>query len=124
MARPNRIKDYTFPTLNATVANSGSVLYADTVINGEIMQVEWNAWHTGSMALTFSGTGQEVWRRNAPSGAGVQIAYPMHFPEATTGSIASSAMYPFIANDILCLTLGSMASGAAVNTTNFKVKYV
>lgn len=109
MVRDIRIKELfisgTFDT--ATTTN----IFGDYVINGEIIQVDWAFNRTGSIALTVSGTGEEIFRRNAPSGAGVQVTQPRVFTESTTGSIAGAEHVPFIANDKLSLDVTGAASG-------------
>ena len=121
--RDNRVKEYRFPEQNITAANSGLFLYSDYAINGEIQQVESSFSQNGSLALTPSGlTNQEIWRRNASSGADTIIAYPAHFTESTTGSIANAQHVPFVINEELALTTGSLTSGTV--PLSVVIKYI
>jgi hypothetical protein len=117
MVRENRIKEVSF---SGTLTGDGTTTVYDVPsldpINGEILEVQYSFNRTGSIAITISGTGEEVFRRNLPSGAGVgvdnwQFGHPAVFTETTTGSIANAHHVPFVANGPLMLNIGSMASG-------------
>lgn len=110
MVRENRVKEYTFPqqTFSATTVDT---IYSDNPINGDILQVQLTNNATGSVSITLSGTGEEIFRRNAGSSTDGFISQPRVFTESTTGSIANAVHMPFIANDLLVLNIGSMASG-------------
>jgi hypothetical protein len=94
---------------------STTVFDSGAAINGEILQVEWRANRTGSLAVSVSGTGEEVWRRNAPSGTGTQFTRPALFTEHfTTGSIADAEHVPFIVNGPIVLDTTAVTSGTQV----------
>ena len=123
MVRENRIKEVRFTQQQLTAASSGLSVYTEHPINGEILQVEHKFNQNGSLAITPSGlSGQEIWRRNASSGTNFQVGYPAYFTESTTGSIANAEHRPFIVNDVLQLTTGSLVSGTAA-TLDVTVKY-
>lgn len=68
------------------------------------------------MFLTNGDTGEELWRRNATSGAVTSIARPYVFSQSTTGSIANAEHVPFVMNAPLFLNVGSALSGTTVFT--------
>ena len=114
-----------------TAATSGVAFYSDSVVNGQIVQVEQSSfWQNGSLSLTPSGTGsygvttaQEIWHKNASSGTASAIYYPAHFTESTTGSIAGAEHVQFYVDDVLKITTGSTASGTS-QTLGVIVKYI
>lgn len=122
MVRENRIKEYKFDdmTFSATTTNT---YYSDHPLNGELLSVEWSFNRAGSMSLALSGTGEEFFRRNAPSGvAGIQFAYPRTFTQSTTGSIAGADHTPFLMNSLVGLSLGSALSGTQALTCTLKYR--
>lgn len=123
MVRDNRIKEYKFTQQTfdaATVSSTDS----DHVINGQIHSVEWKQIGTaGSIALSISGTGEEIFRRNAGSGTAWQVAYPRVFGELTTGSIAGATQEQFGVNAPLVLAAGSFTSGTGF-ALDVTVKYI
>ena len=126
MVRDSRIK-----TLN--LADNGdwsgtNIFSAATVtevhsktINGEILAIEWKYNRTGSLALSISGTAEEFFRRNLPSGTGWQTTQPRVFGDSTTGSIAGADQFPFYVNSPIVLNAGSLASGT--QPLDITVKY-
>ena len=121
MVRDNRIKEYRFAAQTFSANGDDATVYSDYPLNGEILEVDWNFNRTGSVHLTFSGTGEEFFRRNAPSGASVQVAQPRKFSESTTGSIANASHVPFLANDKIVLNVLNAASGT--QTLDVSVRY-
>lgn len=108
--RDNRIKTYRFPTKAISGTFTGSIV-SDKGLNGEILDIFWNTNITGSTFLTNAETGEEIWRRNAPSGTSVQTATPRKFGELSTGSIAGANQTFYNVNDMLVLNIGSGISG-------------
>lgn len=121
--RDNRIKEYRFaPVLYNADSAGNSAVYTEYPLNGEILEVEHKFNQNGSVFVAVSGTGHEVWRRNASSGANWQMSFPRHFTESTTGSIAGAKHEPFVCNAPLYYNTGSIASGTAA-TLSIVVKY-
>ena len=110
MVREIRVKEYKYPTQSFSVATVDTI-YSTRPLNGDILQVQIGNNATGSVALSLSGTGEEVFRRNAGSSTGGFISQPRVFSQSTVGSIANAEHVPFIINDVLALNIGSMASG-------------
>lgn len=111
MAQVYQPKDYVFAGSPAGIALSGLdvtdenlSLFTDYSITGELLEVSWKFNRAGSLYLTESGTGRELFRRNAPSGAaGWQYAYPRVWgQDLIVGSVA--------------VALGSNASFSAAPT--------
>jgi hypothetical protein len=116
-----RIDNYEFGTVNGS---SGlSTFQTDTVINGNILKVDWKTNTTGSLALQISGTNMEIFRRNAPSGAAWQSTLPYLFAQNSIGSIAGAQMFPVPVNSPLILRLEGIPSGATLPTVAFSVYY-
>jgi hypothetical protein len=121
MVNSVRIDNYNFPTI---LGSSGtSAFQTDTVINGEILKVDFKTNTTGSLTLTVSGTAQEILRRNAPSGAAWQQAYPFVYGQISTGSITAATMYPVAVNNPLILNLVGVPSGATLPTLDCTIYY-
>ena len=112
MVRENRIKTFKFPSQTISATTTGS-LVSDN-LNGEILDVFWSFNRAGSIFLTIAETGEEVFRRNVPSGTNIQLAHPRHFGESTTGSIANANQFGFVTADKVVLNLAGMASGTQV----------
>lgn len=112
MARSNRIKEV---RLSKTMdgATTDTTVF-DSPVNGEILQVEWRANRTGSLAISVSGAGEEFFRRNAPSGTGTQFTVPTALQESTTGSVIDGLRVPFIANGPIVLDTTGIISGTQV----------
>ena len=121
MTRENRIKEFRFTSQTFNAAGDDLTLYSDYPLNGDILEVDWAFNRTGSIWLTMSGTGEEVFRRNAPSGTGIQVANPRKFTESTAGSIAGALAVPFIVNDKIVLNVLNAASGT--QTLDVNVRY-
>lgn len=121
MVRDNRIKEFIFSPQTYSANGADSTIYSDYPLNGEILEVDWAFNRTGSVFLTMSGTGEELFRRNAPSGPGVQITAPRKFSQSTTGSIAGASHTNFIVNDKIVLNVLNAASGT--QTLDVKVRY-
>ena len=124
MVRDIRIKEFRFTPQTFNTNGDDLTLYSDNPINGEILDVDWAFNRTGSIFLTISGTGEEFFRRNAPSGAGVQVGTPRKFNQITTGSTTIALgveLIPFIANDKIVLNVLNAASGA--QTLDLNVRY-
>ena len=122
MARENRVKEQMW-TLTFSGTTTGSFCYDPSgkeVINGEILEVDWTADGAGSYDLQFARTGEEFWRRNAPSGTGIQVARPWVFPQNSAGSVANSTMIPYVTNDVVWLNVGSALSGTSFSA---RVRY-
>lgn len=121
--RSNRIKEVKWE-LTVSGATSGSFApnVGSQVINGEVLEVNWQANRAGSIVLFGADTSEEFFRRNAPSGsAGFQVTRPATFTETTTGSIANAEHVPFVINDVPWLELTGYASGT--QTLDVNVKY-
>lgn len=126
MVRSIRVKELVYPgdfsgtgTFDATTTET---VFSNHPINGEILEVDWTFNRAGSMFLSFSGTGEEFWRRNAPSGASTNITRPYVFTEeVATGSIANAQHVPFVANDVIAFDVGSALSGTQALT--FTIRY-
>jgi len=114
MVRDNRIKTFKFPTQTFSSTTTGSVV-SDKGLNGEILDVFWDTGISGSVFLTNGETGEEFWRRNAPSGASISTASPRKFGESTTGSIAGAHQTNFNIADTLVLNIGSALSGTTAS---------
>ena len=110
MVRDSRIKEYTFSETFST-ADTVTTIYSDYALNGKILDVNVNFNNTGSVALSLSGIGLEIFRNNAPSGTNWSHSQPREFTQSTTGSIAGAEHVPFLVNGPLALNVGSMASG-------------
>ena len=80
-----------------------------------VMVIFWNSNITGSVFVTNAETGEEIWRRNAPSGTSIQTGTPRKFTESTTGSIGGAFHAPYNVNDMLVLNLGSALSGTTAS---------
>ena len=123
MVRENRIKEVRIDNKIFSATTTSAIAFDDnSSINGEILEVQWNFARAGSMWLTVSGNGQQVWRNNAPSGASNQWAVPARIETSATGSIAGPFQTtPFIANAPLILNVGSALSGTTA--LNMVVRY-
>lgn len=101
MVRENRIKDYTFQEAigNATTIEQHSAF----PLNGEILRVMSKANFTGSVILAESGTGMELCNYSVTSGTGLWTN--LNFSTGT-GS--------FCVNNVIGMTVGSLASGTDV----------
>jgi hypothetical protein len=111
MVRGNRTKEHVFNE-NISAANSGLAIYSRP-LNGLFEEVQYKFNQNGSLAIVESGTGRELWRKNASSGTNWQFSYPRVFGENTLGSIANAHQFEFSLNDPIVLTTGSLVSGAA-----------
>lgn len=123
MVRDSRIKEAQFSV--SAISGAGSVTSnSDVNINGEILEVDWSTNRTGSIFLTFGATGEEFFRRNAPSGTGVQVTRPVAFQHLTTGGFASagSPVTPFVTNDKVWLQYVGVASGASALSVNVRYR--
>jgi len=108
---------------NTITINSSSGA-GPNAINGELLQVEWKTQSVGSVFITRSGVGEEIFRRNAPSGASWQFAIPRKFGELTTGSVATSQMVTYAINEPLTISIAA-GSNVAIsgNRYDFRVLY-
>ena len=97
-------------TAAATITNYTNA----NVANGELLSVEWTASTIGSLYVQMSGTAIEVFRRNAPSGAGWQLGIPRAFGQLTTGSVTASSTVPFYFTEPLTVNL-AIGSNAVAN---------
>lgn len=112
MVRDNRVKEKLFDTQTLSAANPGLTVHmSKDGVNGEILEVKHNFDQNGSLSITISGTGEEIWRRNASSGAAWQTSRPRVFSESTTGSIANAEYIAFVTREPLILNSGSLVSG-------------
>ena len=99
--RDNWIKDFTF---QSTAGNATTITqYSDHVLNGELLRVNAFANFTGSVILKESGTGLQFCNYSVTSGTNTWNG--LNF-STTTGS--------YCTNNVLALTVGSLASGTAV----------
>ena len=121
MVRDNRVKEFIFTSQTFDTNGDDATVYSDYPLNGDILEVDWAFNRTGSVWLTISGTGEEFFRRNAPSGTGIQVGAPRKFSESTTGSIANASHIPFVCNDKVVLNVLNAASGT--QTLDVKVRY-
>lgn len=80
-------------------------------IAGQILTVDWLTNTVGSLFITTSGTGFEIWRRNAPSGTSYQHSNPGEFNQITTGSIAGAFLTQFVTNEPLILNVAGAVNG-------------
>jgi len=116
MVRDLRIKEFIFPTQNVSAASAGLSAVTSHTINGEILEVRSSLNQLGSLTLAASGlSNREIWRLNASSGTNPIVSYPGHFNQVAAGSIAGASIVPFVVNDTLILSTGSLASGTAAN---------
>lgn len=129
MSQEFNIKDVRFTTITMSggVTPSGLVTaYSDRAIQGRILDVEWTANCIGSVALQFSGTNIEFFRRNAPSGAGWQMTEPRVLTQGTAGSTAAMWSDNFYINEPIFLRY-DIGSNAVGNTSGLgftvNVKY-
>lgn len=122
MPRDNRIKTLKFQaTISATTTGvlTFDSNFSNKVINGEILEVNWSHNNTGSLFLTVSGTGEEVFRRNAPSGTGVQVTRPRAVLHDKDGAVAvGSPWTPYVVHDMILVNAAGMASGTQPLTVN------
>ena len=121
MVREDIIREYIFPEQTFDAATVDTI-FSDRPIVGEILQVIMSNNAVGSVYLTVSGTGEEIFRRNTASGPNITISQPRVLTQATTGSIANAQYEPFVATQPLVLNVGSMASGTS-HALNVTVKY-
>jgi len=125
MVRSSRIKEVKW-SLAISGATTGSFTNDGNIgnkegINGEILEVNW-ASATGSIFVTLGDTEEEIFRRNASSGTGIQVTRPFVLPEDTLGTLHdSSGAVPFVANTPLWLQVEGYTSGTA--TLDVNVKY-
>lgn len=126
MVRENRIKNFSFS--EAISATSTETFTGSYPINGEVLEVSYSYGSqgaAGSMFLTESGTGRELWKDLVASGAGVQYAYPRVYSQFTTGSqsVANGArLIPQLVNAPLILNTGSVLSGTTAVTVDIKYR--
>ena len=122
MVRDSRIKDTIFSqTINAA-ATTGSAV-TDEVVNGEILEVDWAFNRTGSIFITNARTGEEYFRRNAPSGTGTQVTRPATFTQdGTTGSIANARHVSYVNREPLVLNFAGAASGTQALTVHVRYR--
>ena len=107
MVRDTRIKEVLFEeAISATTTNSFDIKN----VNGRIIDVFWKFNRTGSIALVTD-QGEEFFRRNAPSGAGTQLAHPRYFGESTLGSVAGADQFEFSGRDRIVLNVTGVTSG-------------
>ena len=118
------IAEHKFPTQQIAAASAGITLITESNIKGELLEVVSSFNGAGSLALATSGLpNRDIWRRNASSGANPIVSYPSHLYEDVGGSGAGfGTPTPFIMNDRLILTTGSLASGTAA-TLDITVRY-
>lgn len=120
MVRDNRIKEKRF-SVTADSATTETIFTPDSV-NGEILDVQWAFNRAGSIALSFSGTGIEFFRRNVPSGAGWQTTPPRQLTQSVTGSVIDAEVNAnFNAHEPLALDVTGLASGTQI--LNLNVRY-
>jgi len=120
MVRSVRIKEVRFAAQTPTSGTSAT-FYSDHAVNGEILKVEVQTNSTGSVWIGASGTGEEVWRNNAPSGTALGVSHPFVYgndPTDVTGS--PSAVFSPVMQDVL-FWAGSGFEGGSV--THLVVKY-
>jgi len=103
-----------------------TTVYSEAV-NGQLLDVQWSANVLGSLSLKLSGTNIEVWRRNAPSGTGYQMAKPRMLGQTITASGAGGVLEPFYVNDKIAFVfdVGSNTSANISGTTytlNFRYR--
>ena len=118
----NEVKEYRFASQTFNANGDDATVHTTTPINGNILAVEWSFDRTGSVYITMSGTGQEVFRRNTPSGTGWQCSFPRKLEESTTGSVIDARLDKFPVNEPLILNVNNAASGTI--TLDVVVKYI
>jgi len=121
--RSNRIKEVRW-SLAVSGATTGSFAPSDVgsqTINGEILEVNW-ASETGSIFVTLADTEEEVFRRNASSGTGIQVTRPYVLMESTTGSVIDATLVPFVVNTPVWLQLAGVVSGTSTLDVNLKYR--
>lgn len=121
MVYGERIKEYRFPTVTFSAGQdtSTNTVYTEHSINGEILEIDWKTNTAGSIYVTLSGTGYEVFRRNAPSGAGWQQTFPRTFTQASTGSIAGAFHAPWVANEPLTVNCATASGQTALSGNSY-----
>lgn len=77
MLRENRIKEYIFSVTTPASGSNLSAIYSEFPLNGELLKVEWKTNTTGSIWMAISGTGEEFFRNNTPSGTAFSVVYPI-----------------------------------------------
>lgn len=127
--KDNRIQEYRFATVTSSgpPGAAGVTTYtfqSDSSLNGEVLSVDWKATTIGSLYIVMSGTGVEIFRRNAPSGTNWQHANPTEFGQITTGSVTAATMRSFVLNEPIILKLDA-GSNTAISGLNYGavVKY-
>lgn len=110
------INQYNFSTALAAGQNT---VYTDHSIAGEILSVDWSTNTTGSMFIVTSGTNQLIFSNIAPSGTVWQHRPVGEFVNVATGSIATTFMRGYVANEPLVLAV----SGANSSTASVIVRY-
>lgn len=125
MTSPYRIKTVNFASATPVSGTNSAAVYSTEVINGEILKVEWNTNTTGSLLIGVSGTNEELFRINAPSGAAavINVAYPYvvgvtNINAAGTGSPTN--YFSRIVNEPIFWTGTGMDGGSIVHLA---VKY-
>lgn len=97
-------------------------------INGQILEVQLKSNLVGgSLSILQSGTNQEIFRRNAPSGIGTstgwQFGYPRVFGELTTGSVTAATMTEYLSTGPLIINVAGSATTISGGTVQVKVRY-
>ena len=121
MVRDIRIKEYRFSeTIDSATTNS---IYSDEVINGKIMEVDYNFNRAGSIFLNVSGTAETIYGTAAVSGTNTLIARPTAYNVDNTGTVtAGSQVQNYVMNDVLVLAISGAASGT--QTLDVNVRYI
>lgn len=131
MVRPNRIKSYRYNVGSIVADASGNMdLYTDYPLNGLIQSIQLlstNFTDTGSLILTISGTGEQVWGLTSGTALNNVATADVVFPRATTrgtnNSDQSGLSYAEIPINSVLRLMGS-GLGNVTSGTGFNLQYI
>lgn len=112
MVRDIRIKSYIFPNTSANSVASGTALYTDHAINGELLRVDSFSNYTGSLIIRQSGNNITFLNGTATSGTNKWESFS--FSNSTGSSVT---------NTILQLVISGLSSGTAITFGPIELSY-
>jgi len=90
MVRDSRIKEVLFID-RIIVSGGNTAIFSPNSINGQIVKIEYKTNNTGSLIIGVSGTNEELFRDNTPSGTDFSVVYPFVYPVDIEGNSGSPA---------------------------------
>ena len=90
MVRDSRVKEVFFP-VEIIASGGNTITFSPNSINGQIVKIEYRTNNTGSLIIGVSGTNEELFRDNTPSGTDFSVVYPFVYPVDVEGNSGSPA---------------------------------